>query len=209
VSSHHPDPSRPSSRALPVEGGRGNGRLPEPGERTIRAAELYALVVELASARDLWMLHVPDSRTLARGWPDLVIVSPYGTLFRELKDEEGMLSLDQLYVLKCLKRAGADAGIWRPAQLHDGTIERQLDAIAPWYHGDAVWATGPAYEARSCLECAKTFIPAKAPQKYCTDQCRSRASSRRWREKEAAPSEAAPDPAFTIPWQPAPGPGSR
>jgi len=63
-----------------------------------------------------------------KGFPDLVIVGPGGILYRELKTDVGRLEPEQVVWLRTLGRV-ADAGIWRPADLHDGTIERELKAI--------------------------------------------------------------------------------
>lgn len=64
-----------------------------------------------------------------KGFPDLVLVGPGGILYRELKTAVGRLRSDQLVWLRELKRAGADAGLWRPVDLQNGTIERELRVI--------------------------------------------------------------------------------
>jgi hypothetical protein len=63
-----------------------------------------------------------------KGFPDLVIVGPGGILYRELKTDVGRLSPEQVVWLRKLAVV-SDAGTWRPADLHDGTIERELKAI--------------------------------------------------------------------------------
>lgn len=64
-----------------------------------------------------------------KGYPDLTIVGPGGILFRELKTDRGAIRPEQKQWLATLGFAGANAGVWRPANLHDGTIERELRAV--------------------------------------------------------------------------------
>lgn len=64
-----------------------------------------------------------------KGFPDLVLVGAGGILYRELKTDVGRLRPEQVVWLRQLKAAGADAGMWRPADLHSGRIERELRAI--------------------------------------------------------------------------------
>lgn len=64
-----------------------------------------------------------------KGYPDLTIVGPSGVMFRELKSATGVLSPDQRFWLYALSEAGADAGVWRPADLKSGRIERELRAL--------------------------------------------------------------------------------
>lgn len=63
-----------------------------------------------------------------KGFPDLVIVGAGGILYRELKTDVGRLRPEQVVWLRTLGRV-ADAGVWRPADLHGGTIERELRAL--------------------------------------------------------------------------------
>jgi hypothetical protein len=90
-------------------------------ERSMRAAELYAAVMRLTEVRGLWVMHLPESATLARGWPDLTIVGPWGVIFRKLLDEHSALNHNPAVVLNRLRRSGINADVWRPQQLHDGT----------------------------------------------------------------------------------------
>lgn len=75
----------------------------------IAAAELYG-----------WMsYHTHDSRRSEPGFVDLVLVHPGRRLvkFRELKTYTGRITLDQKKWLNALEAAGADVGVWRPAEL--------------------------------------------------------------------------------------------
>lgn len=64
-----------------------------------------------------------------KGYPDLTIVGPGGVLFRELKSAKGVASPEQKAWIVDLFRAGADAGIWKPADLRSGRIEAELRAL--------------------------------------------------------------------------------
>ena len=61
-----------------------------------------------------------------KGWPDVVLVRGATILYRELKRERGRVSVEQAGWLDALREAGQDAGVWRPGDWLDGTIERSL-----------------------------------------------------------------------------------
>jgi hypothetical protein len=128
----------------------------------MRAAELYAAVMRLTEVRDLWVMHVPASATLARGWPVLTILGPGGTIFRKLLDEHGQPGSNSRVVLDYLYAGYADVGIWRPRDLWSGEIEGQLDRI----RGEAA----VAYLA--CQECSRPFARMGRNHKYC-DSCQA------------------------------------
>lgn len=91
---------------------------------------LEAHLKQLMNHYGLWGFHVRNSIGSARGWPDWVILGPRGALFRELKSERNGLTPDQRSVGSKLTRAGLDWGVWRPSDLLNGVIARQLAAIA-------------------------------------------------------------------------------
>lgn len=64
-----------------------------------------------------------------KGYPDLTIVGPGGVLFRELKSTRGVLAPKQREWMMRLRSAGMDAAVWRPADLVEGVIERELRAL--------------------------------------------------------------------------------
>src|SRR6266702_8909514 len=78
----------------------------------------------------LWWYHSYDSTRSSPGWPDLVILSRRGILFRELKTEDATLTFEQRRVGVLLKPAGQSWEVWRPSDLFAGIIERQLRRIA-------------------------------------------------------------------------------
>ncbi len=59
----------------------------------------------------------------------MTFCGPGGVLFRELKSAKGVLSPEQKVWLAALTAAGADAGVWKPADLASGRIEAELKAI--------------------------------------------------------------------------------
>lgn len=65
-----------------------------------------------------------------KGWPDLVIVGPSGSLLRELKAEGKYPTPEQKLWLACLTDAGLDAGVWKPRDWHSDRIKQELQAIA-------------------------------------------------------------------------------
>jgi len=134
-----------------------------PGERSMRAAELYAAVMRLTEVRELWVMHVPASATIAKGWPDLTILGSRGTIFRKLLDEHGQLHPNCSTVLNRLRRSGINAGVWRPEQLHDGTVERELDMVAP---------QRPVVLSLICEQCHEPFEATLATRRFCTPACR-------------------------------------
>lgn len=79
----------------------------------------------------LMAYHVPDSRRAwSPGFPDLVIAGPGGTLLRESKDRDNSLKPEQRRWGSYLERSGIDWAVWRPRDLLNGTIMRQLVRIA-------------------------------------------------------------------------------
>jgi hypothetical protein len=89
--------------------------------------ELRSMVNE----RQLWGHASFDYyRRTGAGWVDWVIIGPSGILFRELKSAEGILSPEQRYVQEMFTRFGLDCAVWRPEDFTDGTMARELDAIA-------------------------------------------------------------------------------
>ena len=63
------------------------------------------------------------------GWSDWVIIGNR-ILYRELKSESGVLSVAQRNVGARITGAGGDWAVWRPRDLLDGTIAKQLADIS-------------------------------------------------------------------------------
>lgn len=60
------------------------------------------------------------------GYPDLHIWGRGRSMFRELKSDTGKLTTEQEMVLASMREAGIDADVWRPADLDNGRIQREL-----------------------------------------------------------------------------------
>jgi hypothetical protein len=82
--------------------------------------------------RDLGLLayHTHDSRRSHSGYPDWTICGPWGVMFRELKRQNGIVTLAQRQWIDMLDMSGADADVWRPEDLLSGRIARELAALA-------------------------------------------------------------------------------
>lgn len=101
---------------------------------------LLRAVLELAALRGITTAHFRPALAQSgrwhtavagngKGFPDLVLVGAGGILYRELKTDTGRLRPEQVVWLRELTAAGADAGVWRTADLESGLIERELRAI--------------------------------------------------------------------------------
>lgn len=82
-------------------------------------AQLLAAVRQLARLRGWRCYHTHDSRRSEPGFPDLVLVHAghRRLVFAELKTETGRLSAEQRAWLADLDAVGAEAHVWRPADL--------------------------------------------------------------------------------------------
>jgi len=92
-------------------------------------AELQDAVIGLCKLRGLEWFHAYDSRRSTSGWVDLVIAGGRGALFVELKSEDGRRSMAQIKWAHLIMRAGLQYRLWRPADLKDGTIAKELESI--------------------------------------------------------------------------------
>lgn len=93
-------------------------------------AQLQSAVLRLCTLLGLSAYHTHDSRRSQPGFPDLVIAGPSGSMFRELKTVRGRVSAEQEQWLTVLRAGGADARVWRPAELANNTIYNELKVIA-------------------------------------------------------------------------------
>lgn len=100
--------------------------------------QLTDAIVELCRYLGVLVHHDRPART-ERGWrtavqgdagfPDLVIVSYGGALFREVKSDTGSLTGPQKEWRARLARAGADVGVWRTRDWPD-RIRAEIEAVA-------------------------------------------------------------------------------
>ena len=59
--------------------------------------------------------HTWNSRHSAPGFPDYVILTSHGVLYRELKADKGKLTWPQVQWINNLEELGQDVAVWRPA----------------------------------------------------------------------------------------------
>lgn len=85
-------------------------------------------ITDYCDLRGLRWHHEVDSRRSKSGFPDLVIVGPYGLLFAELKKEDGKVSPEQSDWLGDLRHAGVLAFVWKPSNWDRVVLE--LDILA-------------------------------------------------------------------------------
>jgi hypothetical protein len=95
-------------------------------------AELQEKVRAMCAQLGLYHYHPHDSRRSSAGWPDSVIISQRTRrmIFRELKTESGTLTSEQKRVGYLLVAAGEDWAVWKPHDLHDGSIGAELAWLA-------------------------------------------------------------------------------
>jgi hypothetical protein len=74
--------------------------------------------------------HPYDSRKSREGWLDRAYISVRGQMFRELKDQRRKLTPEQSETLMLLQAGGADADVYRPADLLSGRIGTELSILA-------------------------------------------------------------------------------
>ena len=96
--------------------------------------DLLNEVIKLLDARpELLWAHFPDSRRQqgTTGFPDIVIVGPYGVMFRELKlKHKAKLEGNQVRWKYALTAARANYAVWTEQDLADGFIAQALDYVA-------------------------------------------------------------------------------
>jgi hypothetical protein len=95
----------------------------------VTEAELQAAITEICHLKGLWWFHPHDSRRSNSGWVDLAILGNGGALFAELKSEDGRRTMAQIRCADRITKAGLQYRLWRPADLKDGTIVKELQAI--------------------------------------------------------------------------------
>lgn len=91
--------------------------------------QFQSQVIQIAQFHGYRLIyHTHDSRKSQAGWPDLVLayVNRGRVLIRELKTATGKVSPAQSEWLAALQGAGINAGVWRPEDLTNGHIFRDL-----------------------------------------------------------------------------------
>lgn len=98
--------------------------------RDMREAVLLQRCRELARLLGVLTYHTHDSRRSEAGYPDLHLLGAGVDAYRELKTQRGRITSDQHTYLDRLAACGHDVAVWRPADLLDGRIEREIRALA-------------------------------------------------------------------------------
>lgn len=92
-------------------------------------AQFQATVVAMCKLLRIDWYHPYVSVRDAAGWPDLAMLGDHGFLLRELKTEKGRLTKKQQQWGERLQAVGISWDVWRPADLLNGRIRRELEAI--------------------------------------------------------------------------------
>jgi hypothetical protein len=97
---------------------------------SVTERDWQATVIDLAHLNRWTVFHVPDSRGMTAGLPDLILIRPPELLFVELKTEHGRLRPAQTVVLDALTDCGCECHVWRP---HDQ--DRATQRLAHQHRG--------------------------------------------------------------------------
>lgn len=100
--------------------------------KTYTESRLQSDVLAIARGCLVWAYHTHDSRRSQAGWPDLVLIGPKGTLFRELKRQTQRPTPIQQAVLDGMAATGLDAALWQPVDLLTGRVRDEVAALGSW-----------------------------------------------------------------------------
>lgn len=95
----------------------------------MRESQLQDTIVQLCRVLGIAWYHPYYSRRSVPGWPDLALCGARKMILRELKTAAGRLTPEQERWGLMLRHAGQDWAVWRPDDLHNGRIQRELEAI--------------------------------------------------------------------------------
>jgi hypothetical protein len=96
---------------------------------TVTESQLQDAVIGLCKLFGIAWYHPYFSRRSVPGWPDLALCGVRGFMLRELKTEKGRVTPDQQRWGHLLRQAGQSWDVWRPADLHGGRVQAELEAI--------------------------------------------------------------------------------
>jgi hypothetical protein len=126
-----PGSTSPAGPALDADGaGPAGSKALMVLAKAMSEGDLEENIRGLCNLLGVLRFHVPDSRGMERGLPDDLLIGPCGVLWRECKNMTRKLTSEQQATGEALKALGQDFAVWRPIHWHDGTIERELKAIA-------------------------------------------------------------------------------
>ena len=95
----------------------------------MKEAHLQGAVIDMCRLFGVAWYHSYSSRRSVAGWPDLALCGSRGFMLRELKTDDGRLTTEQEQWGLMLRAAGQSWDVWRPADLHSGRVQRELEAI--------------------------------------------------------------------------------
>lgn len=95
----------------------------------MKEAHLQGAVIDMCRLFGVAWYHSYSSRRSVAGWPDLALCGSRGFMLRELKTATGRLTAEQQQWGLTLRAAGVAWDVWRPADLHSGRIQCELEAI--------------------------------------------------------------------------------
>lgn len=95
----------------------------------MKEAHLQGAVIDMCRLFGVAWYHAYSSRRSVPGWPDLALCGSRGFMLRELKTATGRLTTEQQQWGLTLRAAGVSWDTWRPADLHSGRIQAELEAI--------------------------------------------------------------------------------
>lgn len=95
----------------------------------MKEAHLQGAVIDMCRLFGVAWYHTYSSRRSNPGWPDLALCGSRGFMLRELKTATGRLTTEQEHWGLMLRAAGVSWAVWRPADLHSGRVQAELEAI--------------------------------------------------------------------------------
>ena len=95
----------------------------------MKEAHLQGAVIDMCRLFGIAWHHEYSSRRSTPGWPDLFLCGSRGFILRELKTATGRLTTEQQHWGLMLRNAGVQWDVWRPDDLHNGRIQRELESI--------------------------------------------------------------------------------
>lgn len=97
-----------------------------PNLNTQQHDQFQKQVTNLCDLLGLAWFHVPDSRRMRAGLPDLIIVGIGGVIYAEIKTGAGQLNSAQRKIIHLLRQSHQRVHTWRPGNLKSGAIYATL-----------------------------------------------------------------------------------
>jgi hypothetical protein len=95
----------------------------------VKESQLQEAVIGICKLFGVAWYHAYSSRRSVPGWPDLALCGTRGFMLRELKAPTGRLTTEQQFWGMALRTAGVSWDVWRPDDLSNGRIQREIEAI--------------------------------------------------------------------------------